>query len=114
MLLDVAHANVSAQNMGYQDVNEFLQQLPLEEVVEIHIAGAGRRYGLAHDTHIPIHREGQPEASYLENLLRSGRMTRLKAITLETFEDVIPQLELLREVLQRCGYEIASCSGTEG
>jgi uncharacterized protein (UPF0276 family) len=65
MLLDVGHANCSAQNMGHKDVMEFIFSLPLEKVVEVHISGAGRKAGLAHDTHIPIHREGQREVEYL-------------------------------------------------
>jgi hypothetical protein len=108
MLLDIGHANCSAQNMGYDDVMSFIYELPLEKVVEVHMSGAGRKDGLAHDTHHPINREGQPEVGYLEAALRSGRMTSLGAVTLETFEDIIPQLELLRNVLERCGYTIAA------
>jgi uncharacterized protein (UPF0276 family) len=107
MLLDFGHANCSAQNMGYDDVISFIYKLPLEKVAEVHMSGAGRKDGLAHDTHHPINKEGQPEVEYFEEALKSGRMTGLAAVTLETFEDVIPQLELLRNVLQRSGYTIA-------
>lgn len=108
MLLDMGHANCSAQNMGYDDVMGFIFKLPLERVMEIHMSGAGTKDGLAHDTHHPINKEGQPEAGYLEEILKSGRMTKLAAVTLETFEDIIPQLELLRSLLERCGYKIRS------
>jgi uncharacterized protein (UPF0276 family) len=107
MLLDFGHANCSAQNMGHSDVMGFIFSLPLEKVVEVHMSGAGRKDGLAHDTHLLIHREGQPEVGYLERALQSGRMTALRAVTLETFDDVIPQLDLLRDVLVRNGFEIA-------
>ena len=106
MLMDLGHANCSAQNMGYDDVMGFIKKLPLEKVVEVHMSGAGRKDGLAHDTHLLIHKEGQPEISYLEQALQTGRMTSLAAVTLETFEDIIPQLDLLRTVLERNGYEI--------
>lgn len=106
MLLDIGHANCSAQNMGYDDVMAYTLKLPLEKVMEIHMSGAGTKDGLAHDTHHPITKEGQPEAGYLEELLKSGRMTGLAAVTLETFEDIMPQLELLRNVLERNGYMI--------
>ena len=106
MLLDIGHANCSAQNMGYDDMMEFTLKLPLEKVMEIHMSGAGTKDGLAHDSHHPINKEGQPEVGYLEELLKSGRMTRLAAVTLETFEDIIPQLELLRNLLEQCGYKI--------
>ena len=106
MLLDVGHANCSAQNMGYDDVMAFVNKLPLEKVVEVHMSGAGEKDGLAHDTHIPIHKEGQREVEYLEEALKSGRMTSLAAVTLETFEDLMPQLDLLRGVLERTGHTI--------
>lgn len=108
MLLDIGHANCSAQNIGYDEVMTFIFKLPLEKVREIHMSGAGAKDGLAHDSHHPINKEGQPEVGYLEEILKSGRMTSLSAVTLETFEDVIPQLELLRNVLERCGWTIAA------
>ena len=108
MLLDMGHVNCSAQNLGHDDVLGFARKLPLEKVMEVHMSGAGHKAGLAHDTHHPITKEGQPEVGYLEELLKSGRMTALAAVTLETFEDVMPQLALLKEVLERNGYKIAS------
>ncbi len=108
MLLDIGHANCSAQNMGYDDVMGFIKQLPLEKVVEVHMSGAGRKDGLAHDTHHPITKPGQRELEYLEGALQTGRMTALVAVTLETFEDVITQLDALKEMLERNGYTIES------
>jgi uncharacterized protein (UPF0276 family) len=108
MLLDFGHANCSAQNLGFDDVMAFIDKLPLEKVKEVHMSGAGRKAGLAHDTHLLIHQKGQPEIGYLEAALKSGRMTNLAAVTLETFEELIPQLDLLREVLERTGHEIGS------
>jgi len=37
MLLDLAHAQISAFNMGWKNPREYLEKLPLEKVVEIHI-----------------------------------------------------------------------------
>ena len=107
MLMDIGHANCSAQNMGHKDVMSFIKQLPLEKVAEIHMSGAGRKDGLAHDTHHPITKEGQPELGYLDEALKTGRLTGLVAVTLETFEDVITQLDALKEVLESNGYTIA-------
>ncbi len=86
---------------------DFMFKLPLEKVMEVHMSGAGRKDGLAHDTHHPINKEGQPEVGYLGEILKSGRMEKLAAVTLETFEDVIPQLELLKDLLEKHGYTIA-------
>ena len=108
MLLDVGHVTCSAQNMGQDDVMAFTNSLPLEKVVEVHMSGAGEKDGLAHDTHHPINKEGQREVEYLEKALKSGRMTALKAVTLETFENIIPQLDLLKEILKRTGHTIGT------
>ena len=108
MLLDFGHANCSAQNLGFDDVMGFIERLPLEKVKEVHMSGAGHKDGFAHDTHRLIHHEGQPEIGYLEEALKTGRMTSLAAVTLETFEDVIPQIDLLRDVLERTGHEVGS------
>jgi len=107
MLLDIGHANCSAQNMGCDDVMGFIKKLPLEKVAEIHMSSAGQKDGLAHDTHLLIH-QGHPEIDYFEEALKSGRLTNLAAVTLETFEDVIPQLDLIKEVLARTGHEVGS------
>ena len=37
MLLDLAHAQISAFNMGWQNPRDYLAKLPLDKVVEIHI-----------------------------------------------------------------------------
>ena len=108
MLLDVGHANCSAQNMGFDDVLSFIKQLPLEKVAEVHMSGAGEKDGLAHDTHHSIVKAGQRELEYLEEAIKTGRMTNLVAVTLETFEDIITQLDALKEMLERNGYTIES------
>jgi uncharacterized protein (UPF0276 family) len=108
MLLDFGHVVVSAKNLGYKNVEDYVKELPLEKVVEIHMSGAGKEGELAQDSHHPITAEGQREVEYLEGALKSGRMTSLAAVTLETFEDIVPQLELLKNVLERSGYKIAA------
>ena len=107
MLLDIGHANCSAQNMGRKDVMSFMQELPLEKVFEIHMSGAGHKDGLAHDTHHPITDPGQKEVEYLDKALKTGRMTSLSAVTLETFEQLDAQLDILRKTLESNGYTIA-------
>lgn len=103
MLLDLGHVVVSAKNMGYKKVEDFIKELPLEEVKEIHMSGAGREGEFAQDSHHPITAAGQREAEYLEGALKSGRLKNLAALTLETFEDVVPQLDLLKNILERTG-----------
>ena len=111
MLLDFGHVVVSAKNLGYKNVEDYVKELPLEKVVEIHMSGAGKEGELAQDSHHPITAEGQREAEYLETFLKTGRFTNLKAVTLETFENIIPQLDLLRDILGRSGFQIRSSNG---
>ncbi len=49
-LLDIAHARVSAAHMG-MDVSEYLEQLPLDRVAELHISGPGQIDGTLSDVH---------------------------------------------------------------
>jgi len=107
MLLDIGHVNCSAQNMGFDDVASFMEKLDLEKVFEIHMSGAGHKDGLAHDTHHPITNPDQREVEYLDKALKTGRMESLSAVTLETFENIMPQLDLLRKTLESNGYTIA-------
>ncbi|MFH1762455.1 MAG: DUF692 family multinuclear iron-containing protein [bacterium] len=106
MLLDVGHATVTGKNSGYADVRDYLNAIPLEKVVEIHMSGSGVKDGIANDAHNPITNPDQKEAEYLEAILNSGRMTDLMAITLETFENIEAQLDLLKNILDRTGYSI--------
>lgn len=106
MLLDIGHAAVSSKNYGYDDAMEYLNKLPLEKVIEIHMSGSGIEDGVARDSHHPINMKGQREIECLEELLKTGVLTNLKAVTLETFDDIGSQLQLLREILTNNGYSI--------
>lgn len=50
LLLDVANVYANARNRG-EDPVALLDQLPLERVAYVHIAGGGEHDGLYHDTH---------------------------------------------------------------
>ena len=117
LLLDLAHARVAADVLGYE-VRDYLQQLPLARAVELHISGprplaetSARQQSrvrenapsVAHlvsfgdgnliDVHAPLQEE---DYTLLEWVL--GR-TRPKAISLEYYR----QPEPLREQLVRLG-----------
>jgi uncharacterized protein (UPF0276 family) len=94
LLLDVNNAFVNAQNHGH-DARDFLRQMPLERVVEIHVAGhsASRQRGFLIDTHgTPV---ADPVYALLEwTLERTGPVP----VLLERDNDVPPLAELLGEV----------------
>ena len=53
ILLDVANLYINSRNHGF-DAMDYLERLPLEKVVHIHLAGGLTRHGLLLDTHSEI------------------------------------------------------------
>lgn len=93
LLLDVNNAWVNAQNHGF-DAREFILALPLDRVVEIHVAGHTRTpSGLILDTH------GTPLVDPVIELLEwTLRRTGPVPVLLER-DNAVPELdELLSEV----------------
>jgi uncharacterized protein (UPF0276 family) len=102
LVLDLAHAAISAVNMGF-DPFYYLERLPLEKVVEIHVSrpylpAEPRRLGV--DTHeYPEEREWAWLSFVLERTRRAG----LKPIVLiEYYKD----LEILKESMLRLAREL--------
>jgi uncharacterized protein (UPF0276 family) len=92
LLLDLENVHANARNHGYDPV-EHLEALPLDRVVEVHLAGGIEHDGIYADTHSrPV-----PEASWrlLEWLVPR---TKLRAIIIERDNDLPPFEELLGEV----------------
>jgi uncharacterized protein (UPF0276 family) len=97
LLLDVNNAFVNAQNHGH-DARDFLRQMPLERVVELHVAGHDKREsGLVIDTH------GKPVAEQVYELLEwTLERTGPVPVLLERDNDVPPLADLLAEVQRLC------------
>ncbi|HEY6559684.1 MAG TPA: DUF692 domain-containing protein [Polyangiaceae bacterium] len=93
LLLDVNNVYVNARNFGF-DARAFIAALPLERVIEIHVAGHGtRKSGLLIDTH------GTPVSSPVIELLEwTVERTGPVPVLLERDNDVPPLSELLIEV----------------
>lgn len=103
LLLDVNNVFVNSLNHG-GDPLDFLRQMPLERVVEIHVAGHERRGERVIDTHgAPV---SDPVYTLLEwTLERTGPVP----VLLERDNDVPPLAELLSEVERlRAVYERAT------
>lgn len=96
LLLDVNNVYVNSVNHNY-DPFEFIDQLPLERVVQIHIAGHRRMGSVLVDTHGA--KIIQPVYDLLEYVLKR---TEVKAILLERdqyfprFESILKELGKLR------------------
>ncbi|MGB8646344.1 MAG: DUF692 family multinuclear iron-containing protein [Anaerolineae bacterium] len=100
VLLDLAHAQISAFNMGWSSAQEYLQSLPLHKVREIHLNhpyNDGGRQML--DRHLPI---GEPDAELLRWTL--ARTPQAEAITLESESPsevaLLNEIRLARQVIE--------------
>jgi uncharacterized protein (UPF0276 family) len=93
LLLDVNNVYVNAQNHGF-DPREFISGIPLDRVVEVHVAGhETSESGLLLDTH------GQPVADPVLELLEwTLERTGPVPVLLERDNDVPDLAELLAEV----------------
>ena len=93
-LLDTGHLRVSADRLG-MDVETYLEQLPLERVVEVHASGPRRRKGRLVDAHASLQ---EVDYKLLEVLL--SRQTP-QVVTLEYIhgqEQLSKQLQHLRKL----------------
>ncbi len=92
LLLDVNNVYVNAKNHGF-DAWSLIAALPLERVIEIHVAGHAKKGSLVLDTH------GAPVPDpVLELLERTLERTGPVPVLLERDKNVPPLAELLREV----------------
>jgi uncharacterized protein (UPF0276 family) len=95
LLLDLAHAQVSAAALG-MPIDAYLEALPLDKVVQLHVSSPRWRDGRLVDVHEPL-----TERDY--DLLRAVLIrTAPHAVTLEYHRDaqaLMDQLERLRSIL---------------
>jgi uncharacterized protein (UPF0276 family) len=98
VLLDLAHAQISAFNMHWPSVHEYLAALPLDKVREVHINRPYNDRGRQLlDRHLPI---AEADASLLSWTLE--RMPNVEAITLESHlpdeAELRHEVDLLRKL----------------
>jgi len=95
LLLDLAHARVAAGFQGVE-VRRYIERLPLDRVMQVHVSGPRMKHGRLFDSH-----ESMGEADYelLEWILG---VSSPQVVTLEYFREQEPlreQLERIRELL---------------
>jgi uncharacterized protein (UPF0276 family) len=93
MLLDLTNVQNNARNIGY-DAFEFVNQLPLERVVQIHLAGGIFHRGLLLDTH--SHPVPDDVFALLAHFLPA--MPNLRGVLIERDQNFPPFDELLEEL----------------
>jgi len=100
MLLDLAHARISAHNMKeWGDTGDYLEALPLYKVREIHFTRPGRQGNQMVDLHEPV------EADDFEWLAWVMERAPVEAVTLEVddipADKLLQQIEAMRKFLQQ-------------
>ncbi|HEY7318415.1 MAG TPA: DUF692 family multinuclear iron-containing protein [Candidatus Binatia bacterium] len=98
LLLDLHNVYCNSVN-GRQPLDEYLQQVPLDRVWEIHLAGGMERDGFWLDAHSGA----IPDSLYAVAEKLIPRLPNLKAIIFEIFPSFVPVigLELVREQIER-------------
>lgn len=95
-LLDIGHARISAECLGI-DIHDYLQQLPLERVVQVHASGPRWVNGRLWDVHQPLQQE---DYNVLDFVLAR---TQPQVVTLEYIQEaqaLQDQLARLRNILE--------------
>lgn len=94
LLLDVTNLHTNATNHGY-DVDDFLAQLPLERLVQLHFVGGYWHNGVLIDSHSQA---TPPEVWQLMEKIVAR--TNVKGIVLERDENLPPFSEIIAELKQ--------------
>ena len=103
LLLDLTNLLNNAVNNNY-DPREFLDRIPLDRVVQIHLAGSTYMKNLWLDTH------SRPVPPTVFDLLRyaAPKMPQLKGVNIERdqdfppIEEIFSELDTVREILAEC------------
>jgi uncharacterized protein (UPF0276 family) len=95
MLLDIAHARVSASRFGI-DIKDYLAELPMERVKQLHISGPRLDGDTLRDAHEPLQAEDYELLEYVLSV------TKPWAVTLEYSKEeraLLDQVQKLRQFL---------------
>jgi uncharacterized protein (UPF0276 family) len=103
LLLDLAHAQVSAAALGHT-VSDYLARLPLARTVEIHVSGPRPLDGVLTDCHEPLQEEDYRLLAWVLE------RTQPRLITLEYAKDkaaLAEQIGRLRQMIADCRLAIS-------
>ena len=93
-ILDIAHAMISAHNLGI-DWQDYFMQMPLERVKEIHLSAHGMVDGKWRDLH---HRPNKETYKILEFIQKN--LKKEAYIIVEFYEDFSELIEIYQEVFE--------------
>jgi len=102
MLLDLAHARISAHNMHWPSAESYLEALPLHKVREIHVTRPGWQGDQRVDLHQPLQADDFPLLGWVLD------HTPAEAVTIEIESDIredqlVEQIAMMRNFLRERG-----------
>lgn len=101
LLLDVNNLYVNSVNHGY-DPYEFLNEIPLDRVVEVHLAGCDYMHDMLIDTHASsIKREVLSIFEYVCTKSKVNGVVIERDDKLGKFSDILKEIETVREILSK-------------
>lgn len=101
LLLDLNNLYVNSINHNY-DPYQFLNQLPLDRVIEVHLAGCDYMHNILVDTHASSVR--QEVISLFEYLCRKTLVSGVvieRDAKLDNFSDLLSEVEIIRKILKK-------------
>lgn len=101
MLLDVNNLYINSVNHGY-DPKLFLQNIPLDRVVEIHMAGGSYKYNMLIDTHAnAIAKEVWDLFDYVVSITPVNGVIIERDSNLPNYTDLLSEVEIARNILRK-------------
>ncbi len=100
LLLDLENVRVNAENHG-RVARDFLDRLPLERVVQVHLAGGVHAEGLHHDTHsAPVSQETWDLLEYLCDVAPPAGVLIERDAGFPPFADLLGEVRHARSILE--------------
>ena len=81
LLLDISHARISADTLGVDD-REYVEQLPLDRLHELHITGVRRYHGFLED-HFEMQPEDWPSTEWAAEQIKIGAWREPEIVAFE-------------------------------
>lgn len=103
LLLDINNLYINGYNHHY-DPKEYLKHMPLDRVVECHLAGGAFKYSMLIDTHAhPISSEVWKLCDYAVALTPLNCLIIERDANLPVFSELLAEVEIAKDILHKHG-----------
>lgn len=98
LLLDVNNLYINSVNHKYNPL-DFLKKIPLERVVEIHVAGGSRKFNMIIDTHAnPVWKEVWELLSYVLKRTSPNGIIIERDANLNNYQELLDEVRMAKEI----------------